>query len=434
MASMLKNENSLDSTYKKVNIRLIPFVFICYIFAYFARINVSFAKLQMLAELGWSETAYGLGAGIFFIGYVVFAVPSNICLAKVGARFWIGFLMVSWGIVSTALMYAKTPEQFYVLRFLTGVAEAGFFPGIVYYFTRWYPSERRGRVISLFMAAIPVSGVIGGPLSGWIMNTFTGNALGLAAWQWIYVIYGVPTILIGLSVYAILPNDFRSANFLDDWEKEMIAAEMKTQDEKHDGSQGKDSLMSFITTPMVWYFALIYFLIEMGEYALGFWMPTIIRSSGFENLETVGLLSAVAYFVAGVAMVYVGRSSDARKERRWHLVIPLWAGMFGLLVAALFSTNAFIAVTGLVIATAGVLVALPMFWTVPSAMLGAAAAAGGLAFINSIGNLAGFFSPYLVGWVKDVTNSTDVALYVISAAAFVGSILILRIPKNRLVQ
>lgn len=422
----------LERVYKKLIWRLVPFTFICYIFAYFSRININFAKLEMLADIQLSETAYGFGAGIFFIGYVIFAVPSNIVLSKIGAKRWIGILMVSWGIFSTSLMFTTTPMQFYVLRLLTGVAEAGFFPGIVYYFTRWFPAGRRGRVISLFMAAIPLSGVLGGPLSGLIMDIFSYHQFNLAGWQWLFLLYGIPTILLGFSVSWFMPDSYHSCTFLTSDEKQIIAIELQKEDQRKDSNCKHNSMTGFLLSPMVWYFCLIYFFIEMGEYALGFWMPSIIKSSGFDSLSLIGMLTAIPYLLAGMIMVYVGRSADMHKERRWHLVVPVLIGMAGLLIAAKFANSPVVAMIGLTLSTIGVLTSLPMFWTLPGVMLGTAAAAGGLALINSIGNLAGFCSPYLVGWIKDTTHSTDLALYILAGSAFIGAVLILRIPKKLL--
>lgn len=423
-------EDVVEKAYRKVNLRLIPFLFLCYIFAYFARVNVSFAKLQMLTDLGWSETAYGLGAGIFFIGYIIFAVPSNLVLAKIGPRFWIGMQMIAWGITSGLLAFATTPFEFYIFRLLTGVAEAGFFPGIIYYFTKWYPSQRRGRVISLFMVAIPVSGVLGGSFSGWLMQELTSTPLGLAAWQWLFITNSLPTILLGALVPRVLPNSVDKATFLDSREKRLIVEEISLERNTRDRDTKRSFGLAFLKSPAVWYFAVVYFLMEMGEYAISFWMPSILRSAGFNELETIGWLTAGAYLVAGIAMLLVGRSSDNQGERRWHLVLPLWLGMAGLIIAGAFSSTPTIAVVGLVVTTTGILASMPIFWTIPSSVLGASTIAAGVAFINSVGNLAGFVSPYLVGWTKDVTGSTNVALYVIASFALLGSALVLRLKRK----
>ncbi|MBK4998864.1 MFS transporter [Pseudomonas sp. S31] len=429
VSSACDSSRQLDGIYKKMSVRLIPFLFLCYVLAYFARINVSFAKLDMLADLGISETAYGLGAGIFFLGYLIFAVPSNIILERMGARRWICCIMVVWGALTSLMMLIENVSTFYVLRFLIGVAEAGFFPGIIYYFTRWFPSERRGRVISLFMAAIPLSGIIGGPLSGWIMSSMQHAPMGLSSWQWLFLLYGIPTIVVGFFVKRCLPNSFEEAEFLTEEEKQRVRLELARDAATQAPNQQRASLLSFLFSPVVWYFSLVYFLIEMGEYALGFWMPTIIKNAGFDDMQSVGLLTAVPYLVASFVMIYVGRSADLRNERRWHLAIPLFIGMIGLVMAAHFSHNGQLAMLGLTLATCGVMASFPIFWTVPTAMLGINAAAG-VALINSVGNLAGFFSPFLVGWTVDLTKSTDFSLYVVAGCAFAGAVLFVLVPKR----
>ncbi|NIE73241.1 MFS transporter [Pantoea sp. Ap-967] len=420
----------LESAYRRMSWRLIPFLFLCYILAYFARINVSFAKLQMLQDLSISETAYGLGAGIFFIGYVVFAVPSNLILERVGPRRWIGTLMIAWGLLTVAMLLTSDIASFYLFRFLIGVAEAGFFPGVIFFFTRWFPSERRARVIAMFMAAAPLSSVIGGPVSGWVMNTLSAGALGLANWQWLFVIYGIPTVAVGFMVKPCLPNSFEEAAFLSAEQKQLIRLELARDRARNSPSAGaRQSVLAFLRSPVVWYFSLVYFFIEMGEYALGFWMPTIIQHSGFSDIQSVGLLSAVPYLVASLVMIAVGRSSDLRNERRWHLAVALLVGMVGLILAARFAHHGAVALTGLTLATCGVMAAFPVFWSVPTKLLGASAAAG-VAFINSMGNLAGLVSPWLVGWTMDLTASTDLALYIVAACAFLGAMLFALAPAS----
>lgn len=431
--TIIDDKAALENAYTKIMCRMIPFVFICYLLCYFARVNVGFAKLQMLDALNMTETIYGLAAGIFFVGYVLCGVPSNLILSKVGTRKWISFLMVSWGICSTCLMFVETAGQFYTLRFFTGVFEAGFFPGVVLYFTRWFPGERRGRVMALFMAAIPLSGVTGGPLSGWILQSFSDGQGGLQGWQWLYLLQGIPTILMGVAVLFYLHDSVREAKWLSEREQELIAHEL-AQDEQRKQANSDASenhaLSSFLRSPAVWLMCVIYFCIEMSEYSVSFWMPSIIKASGFENPQVIGWLSAIPYLAAGIVMIFVGRSADKHHERRWHLVVPMLVGIVGLIVAATFSNNPYIAMLGLTLATIGALTSLPMFWPLPGALLGTAAAAGGLALINTIGNMAGFFGNYMVGWVKDATQSTDLALYVIAAFVFVGVLLILRVPAR----
>ena len=425
------NPDILNSAYSKACKRLIPFIFICYLFNYLDRVNVGFAKLEMLDALGLSETVYGLGAGIFFIGYVLFGVPSNLLLHRFGARRWIALLMIIWGVLSSCLMLVSTPQSFYVLRFFTGVAEAGFFPGIVLYFTHWFPSAKRGQVMALVMSAIPVSGVLGGPLSGWMLQHFAANQGGLAGWQWLFLLQGVPTALLGIAVYFFLHDNIAQANWLTSTEKTcMQQALLLDEQQRQSAHQVEQSFSRVLKNPSVWMLGLIYFTIQMGVYAINFWLPSIIKSLGFHNTSVIGWLSAVPYFAACFFMVWVGRSADRRQERRWHLSIPLLMGVGGLLLAANFAHNPLIVIIGLTFATMGALTGLPMFWPLPAAFLGSAAAAGGLALINSLGQIAGFVSPFLVGWIKDTTHSTDLALYILSGVMLAGALLVLSIPAK----
>ena len=419
-----------DAAYKKVTLHLIPFIFVCYLFNYLDRVNVGFAKLQMLDALKWSETSYGLGAGIFFIGYVLAGVPSNLLLHKLGARRVIGTLMIVWGAASAALMFVKTPEQFYILRFVTGLFEAGFFPGIVLYFTGWYPSARRGRVMGLFMSAIPISGVLGSPLSGWMMQSFAGQA-GMAGWQWMFLLQGLPTIALGLLVYVLLNDGIHQAKWLSKEEKTLLLNALAEDEKKRrETAHTSETFASVLRSGRVWMLGLIYFCIQMGVYAINFWLPTIVKSLGFQSPVAVGWVSAIPYLCASIFMIWIGRSADANKERRWHLSGPLLMGLCGLMLATQAGGNTVIAVIGLSLATMGALSGLPMFWPLPAAFLGSAAAAGGLALINSLGQIAGFVSPFFVGWIKDTTGGTDVALYVLSGVLFLGAMLVMSVPAK----
>lgn len=419
--------STIDATYKKVALRLIPYIFVCYLFNYLDRVNVGFAKLQMLDDLGLSETAYGLGAGIFFLGYVACGVPSNLMLHRFGARRWIALIMVLWGLLSTSLLFVRTAESFYLLRFLTGAAEAGFFPGIVLYLTKWFPSARRGQVMALFMSAIPLSGVLGGPFSGWILGHFTSGQAGMQAWQWLFLLQGLPTVVLGVGVLAVLSNGIDDASFLSADEKAALKQAL-VEDDKNRPSTVSDSFAAVIRNKGVWALGAIYFSIQSGVYMINFWLPSIIKASGQTDPALVGWLSAIPYLAACVFMLFVGRSADRHRERRLHLAVPMLMGVGGLLVAANFSSSPTIALVGLTIATMGALTGLPMFWPISGGYLSPAAAAGGLALINSIGQIAGFVSPYMVGWIKDMTHSTDTALYILAAIILVGVVLVLRIP------
>ncbi|SCM73023.1 putative metabolite transport protein NicT [uncultured Pleomorphomonas sp.] len=419
--------SGIDATYKKVALRLMPYIFVCYLFNYLDRVNVGFAKLQMLDDLGLSETAYGLGAGIFFLGYVAFGVPSNLMLHRFGARRWIALIMVLWGLLSTSLLFVRSAESFYVLRFLTGAAEAGFFPGIVLYLTKWFPSARRGGVMALFMSAIPLSGVLGGPFSGWILGHFTDGQAGMHAWQWLFLLQGLPTVVLGIGILAVLSNGIDDARFLSSDEKAALKQAL-VEDDKNRPTTVSDSFAAVLRNKGVWALGVIYFSIQSGVYMINFWLPSIIKASGQTDPALVGWLSAIPYLAASVFMLYVGRSADRHRERRLHLAIPMLMGVGGLMVAANFSASPTIALIGLTIATMGALTGLPMFWPISGGYLSPTAMAGGLALINSIGQIAGFVSPYMVGWIKDTTQSTDTALYILAAIILVGVVLVLRIP------
>ena len=417
---------ALDAVYRKVFWHLIPYIFVCYLFNYLDRVNVGFAKLQMLDDLHLSESAYGLGAGVFFIGYILCGVPSNLMLSKVGARRWLALIMVLWGAFSSSLLLVRDSETFYIIRFLTGATEAGFFPGIVLYLTRWYPSARRGRIMAQFMAAIPLSGVIGGPLSGWMLVHFAAEQGNLHAWQWLFLLQGVPTILLGLGVLAALSNGVETALWLSEDERAVLVHKLE-QDRHSTPATAADSLATVIANPHIWLLGIIYFCVQSGVYAINFWLPSIIKASIGADAGAIGWLSAIPYLAASIFMILVGRSADARAERRWHLAIPLLMGATGLILAATFASDILIAMSGLTLATMGALTGLPMLWPLSSRYLSAAAAAGGLALINSTGQIAGFVSPYFVGWIKDSTHSTNPALYALAGVMVLGALLTLSI-------
>jgi len=415
------NEQEQKRVYAKVFWRIMPFLMLCYVIAYLDRVNVGFAKLQMSVDLGFSETVFGLGAGVFFLGYFLFEVPSNILMHKVGARVWIARIMITWGILSAGFMYVETPTQFYVLRFLLGLAEAGFYPGIILYLTYWYPSHRRAKVIAVFMSGIPVAGILGNPLSGWIMDAFHGTT-GMHGWQWMFVIEAIPAVLIGLATLAYLDNGIAKAKWLSADEKKLL------EDEITADQHGKESIRSFsdiVGDKRVWLMCLIYFCFVMGQYGLTLWMPTLVKATGVTGNLHIGLLSAIPFGCAIVAMNLIGRSADARRERRWHLIVPAMMGAVGFVGAALFADNTAISIASLSLAAAGVLTCAPLFWSLPTAFLSGAAAAVGIAAINSVGNLAGFVSPYLIGYLKDLTHSGATGMYMLAGMLVTGSIAVL---------
>ena len=415
-----------DQTYAKVFWRIVPLLMLCYVVAYLDRVNVGFAKLQMSQDLGFSETVYGLGAGLFFIGYFLFEVPSNILLHRLGARVWIARIMITWGLMSAAFAWVQTPTTFYVMRFLLGIAEAGFYPGVILYLTYWYPAQRRAKIIALFMSAIPVAGIFGNPLSGWIMDLFQG-ASGFHGWQWMFIIEALPALVMGLVVLACLDNGIRSAKWLDEREKQLLEREIAA-DQK--GTESKQAIGAIFSDRRVWLMCLIYFCFVMGQYGLTFWMPTLIKATGVTGNLNIGLFSAIPFGCAIVAMNLIGRSADARRERRWHLVVPALFGALGFVIAASFVHNTVISVAALSLAAAGVLTCAPLFWSLPTSFLSGAAAAVGIAAINSVGNLAGFVSPYLIGFLKDATQSTQSGMYVLAGMLVVGAVAVLRTPAK----
>lgn len=414
-----------DGIYRKVGWRLAPLLVVCYVVAYLDRVNVGFAKLQMLQELHFSETVYGLGAGIFFIGYFLFEIPSSIVLHKVGARIWIARIMITWGLISACMMFVTSAHMFYFLRFLLGAAEAGFFPGIILYLTYWYPAARRGRITTFFMTAVPMSGLIGGPISGWIMNTFHGDH-GLSGWQWLFLLEGIPSAIIGVLVLLYLDDRIDQAKWLSASEKAVLIRNIAAEEQRKEDPPIRAALMR----PRVWAMALIYFSFVMGLYGVGFWMPTLIKSTGVQSPLAIGLLTAVPNLFAVIGMILIARNSDRHCERRWHVALPALCGALGLLLSAIWSGNTVLALLALTLANIGICTVLPLFWSLPTALLGGTAAAAGIALINSVGNLAGFVSPYLVGWLKDLTRTTDTGLYLLSACLVVGALVALAQPAK----
>ncbi|WP_454724263.1 MFS transporter [Delftia acidovorans] len=413
--------------YAKVFWRLVPFLMLCYVIAYLDRVNVGFAKLQMSQDLGFSETVFGLGAGVFFIGYFLFEVPSNLLMHRLGARVWIARIMITWGILSAMFMYVETPTGFYILRFLLGLAEAGFYPGVILYLTYWYPAHRRAKIVALFMSAIPVAGIFGNPLSGWIMQAFHGDH-GLHGWQWMFLIEAIPALVIGVVTIFYLDNGISSAKWLTASEKQLLAHEIEL-DQQHSGAQ-KHSLKAVFADRRVWWMCLIYFAFVAGQYGLTFWMPTLIKSTGVTGALNIGLLSAIPFLCAIVVMNLMGHSADKRRERRWHLIVPALMGAVGFAMTAFFADNTVLSLIFLSLAAAGVLTCAPLFWSLPTAFLSGTAAAAGIAIVNSVGNLAGFASPYMIGYLKDLTQSTQAGMFVLAGVLVVGAIAVWLTPAK----
>jgi len=415
-----------DAVYRKVGWRLIPLLFLCYIVAYLDRVNVGFAKLQMQEALNFSEAVYGLGAGIFFIGYFLFEVPSNVILHKVGARRWIARIMISWGLLSAATMFVGSAWSFYVIRFLLGAAEAGFFPGIILYLTYWYPAARRGRATSLFLAAIPFAGILGGPFSGWILQEMAG-VHGWQGWQWLFLLQGLPTAALGLVVWRYLDDRVRDARWLSAAERDLIEREV--------GAEAVDkapiSVWQVMAHPRVWLLALVYFTLTAGLYGISFWLPSLIKAAGVKGALDIGLVSAIPWSFGVVAMFLAARSADRRLEHRWHCAAAAVVGAVGLVFSVAMHGHVAWSMAGLTLATMGIMATLPVFWGLPTGFLGGAAAAAGIAFINSIGNLSGFAAPYAIGLIKDATRSTDAGLHALAALLVLGAVLLVLLRPGR---
>ncbi len=411
--------------YTKIRWRLLPLLLACYVSAYLDRVNVGFAKLQMLQKLGFSETVYGLGAGVFFVGYVIFEVPGNLVMMRFGARVWISRILITWGIISGLTMLVRSPAAFYVLRFLLGAAEAGFVPAVIYYMMIWFPSTLRGRASAIFFAGIPIAGILGSPLSGVLIHSLDGAA-GLAGWQWMFVVEAVPAILLGIVCLLYLDDSIEAAKWLTPEEKR-FATDLVAGDVRSTASL---SIREGLKDSRLWRLSFTYFFFTMGLYGLSFWLPTIIKDSGVTDPLHVGLLSAVPYSGALGTMFLVGRSCDRTRERRWHLVVPALVGAAGLIVSVLYAHDTLVALVALTFAASGIVTCIPQYFLLPPLVLTGTAAAVGLAVVNSVGSVAGFVSPYLLGWVKDLTGSTNAGVLVLACALLIGSALIFAIPAR----
>jgi D-galactonate transporter len=415
-----------DSLYRKIAWRIMPILVIGYIIAYIDRVNVSFAKLQMLGDLKFSESVYGVSAGIFFLGYFAFEIPSNIMLHKVGARVWIFRVIVTWGIVSSLTALVRTPMQFYTARMLLGVAEAGFFPGMILYLTYWFPAHRRAAMVALLMTGNPMSGIIGGPLSGFIMQHFDGIK-GMAGWQWLFIVEAIPAILLGVVIYFFLDNRVAEAKWLSERERAAVISEIREEAV----TKTHFSIRSVFTSPRVWLFGAIFFGMEVGSYAIGFWQPTIIRQTGIKDAFHIGMLTTVPYTCALICMIFVGRHSDRTRERRWHVIVPNTVAALGFIVCTQAGSNTPAAMFGLVLAVAGVITGLAMFWALPTSFLGGNAAAAGIALINCTGNLGGVFSPTIIGFLKTYTGTLNSGLFLVAACMIASSVLILALTPAK---
>ena len=412
------------ATLRAVSQRLIPFLFVLYVVSFLDRVNVGFAALEMNRDLGLSPAVYGFGAGIFFIGYSLFEVPSNLILARTGARLWIARIMITWGLIAAGMMFARGPISFYALRLLLGIAEAGFFPGIIFYLSEWFPSDARARAIARFMTAIPVSGMIGGPISGTLMGL--SGRLGLTGWQWLFLLEGVPAVVLGVAVLRYLPDRPEGAAWLEPeqrrWLVERLAIERGRRD-KHHGF----SVARALSSGVVWQLGLLVFLsASFGQYTLGLWLPQIVRGfSGLNNLQ-IGFVVAIPSFVAVIAMVMVAAHSDRTGERCLHIAASSSVAAAGFLGCAL-ARSPVLSVMFLSLASAGLLSVYGPFWPLPSKFLSGSAAAGGIALINSLANLSGFAGPYAIGLLSGASGNFRSGLLLLALVPLAGMALALRL-------
>lgn len=422
---MITSDEQGSAVIRKVALRLIPFMALLYVVAFLDRVNVGYAALTMNEDVGLSATAYGLGAGIFFLGYFLFEVPSNLILERVGARRWIARIMVTWGIVSASTAFVTGPTSFYIVRFLLGVAEAGFFPGMVLYLTYWFPTTVRARVTSSFFVAVPLSNVIGAPISTLLLGT---SFAGLKGWQVLFIVEAIPAVVLGVVTAFWLTDRPSEAKWLTDAERgtleRMLEAERSATPQKH---RLRDGLLS----PAVWLLAVIYFGLIIGLYGLGFWAPQIVSAFGDLTNAQVGLITAVPYALAAVAMIVWGRRSDRKGERVWHVSIPLLAGAGGFLVSA-WAGDPRLSLAALALAAAGIYSAFAVFWTLPSSALAGSAAAGGIALINSVGNLGGYLGPVAVGRLLDWSGGYSAGLLFLASAMAAAGLLVLRVRLGTL--
>ncbi len=419
MASQLSPELQ-RKTILKVSWRLLPLIVICYLLNYIDRTNVSFAALTMNKDLGLTAYMYGWGAGIFFFGYAFFEVPSNVVLQRVGARLWIARIMITWGIISGLMAIAKGPVSFLVLRFLLGVAEAGFFPGMIFYLTQWFPSAVRARAISILYIAVPVSNAIAAVLSGIILGM--DGILGFKGWQWIFIIEAIPAVVVAFVVLLLMTDRPAVANWLTAEEREWLEGELQAE-RSHVESAGRLSMLQALTDWRVLVLSAIYLTGVTASYGVVFFLPQIIKSLGLSNLMT-GFVTAIPYTIGTIGLVVWGYSSDRRKERRWHLIISTGLAAVGLFSAGWLS-HSYFAILAMCVATVGIYGSRPTFWPMPSLFLTGGAAAVGMALINSIGNLGGYLGPIAVGWIKDSTKSFEMALYFLGACALLSTVITL---------
>jgi ACS family tartrate transporter-like MFS transporter len=412
----------------KVSRRLLPFLFLLYVVNILDRVNVGFARLQMLDDLGMGERVYGRAAGIFYVGYLLFEVPSNLILVRTGARRWIARILISWGLITCGMSVVNGPWSFYVLRILLGFAEAGFFPGIILYLTYWFPARERARAVALFMAASPVSGILGGPLAGAILQYLNGVG-GLRGWQWLFILEGLPAVALGLATLVYLTDRPEAADWLTAEERGWLIGQLG-REENHQQQRHNLTLARALADRRVWLLVLVYFTVAAGSNSFGFYLPKLLQDRFPGQGEfRIGLLAAVPNLCAIVGMVLNGVHSDRTGERRWHVAGPAFLAAAGWALSAVTGSPA-VAFLSLTLVQVGIMSMLPVFWALPTSFLGGVAAAGGIALINSVANLGGFVGPDLIGHVKESTGSFTGGLLAMALTLAVGGLLVLRVRHS----
>ena len=412
---------------RRIMRRLMPYLFVLFVIAYLDRVNVGYAALQMKGELSFTDEILGFGAGIFFLGYFLLEIPGSILVEKWSARRWIARIMISWGIVAILMGFVQTKNQFYVLRFLLGLAEAGFFPGVIVYLSHWFRSEDRAKTIGMFLAALPVSNIIGSPMSGLLLNVAW---LGLSGWRWLFIIEGIPAIIFGVITIFYLTDRPHQAAWLPDDEREWLRRELAQEHQARRVTSPRGVLQAF-RHPQVVILSLAYFFIVSTHYGFTFWLPSIIKQqSGSSNLR-VTLISAIPYCVGLVAILFVGWSSDRTKERRWHTALSIVAASVGLLLAVMLRDQFVLSVAMFCVAASGIYAYLPGFWSLPTSFLGGTAAAASIGLINSVGNLGGYAGPYVVGYLSTLTGSFLGGVLYLSLSALVAAALVLSIRATK---
>jgi MFS transporter, ACS family, phthalate transporter len=415
--------HAVGNVYRKITLRLVPFLFLCYVLNYIDRVNISFASLQFRQDLGISAASYGFGVGIFFVGYILFEVPSNLLMQRIGARRTIMRIMVLWGLVSISTLFVTSATQFYVVRVLLGIAEAGFFPGVVFYLTLWFPSALRGRIMSMFVLAIAVSGVIGGPVSGLIMSKMADFA-GLHGWQWLFLIEGIPPVIVGIVAYFYLNDGPEQATWLDAEEKCFVIDNLAVETAARESAR-HGLFRNAARDPRLYAAAAAWFTLAWCGSVINYWSPTIIHNSGVSDTFTVGLLSAVPYAVGAIGMLIINRHSDLKLERRWHYTVSVLAAALAVALLPSAAKNWQLAIALLAILSIGYLAGVALFWSIPTAYLSKTASAGSIALISSIGQCGGLTAPNIIGWTQQATGDFAVGFYTIAFGMVLGTVIML---------